>query len=323
MFEASLLRSLNIYVVENMSHTLLSAAVVAAVIALFRISQPSSRLRLLLLPVVIPFVAAPIYYLLYAERSRLALLRVDDWINLDALTQEWPLLSYVLSVLVLATGAFLLVKGLISLIAMLYLPGRYPRLSLQRAPGLHATLRSVLRRAEVKPPVVLLSPERGIQCCTFGFARQYLIISRGALDRLTPAELEAVLAHEVGHLRRGDGWLGFIVVSLRNILFFNPMAYLLCQRVLKEAELAADGLAVIFGPGPVAYAESLISISRSCQQTPEETGTAASHFYRDRASVRARVLHVLRGRATPQSPRDNWLIGGTAALLVVGLFFVC
>lgn len=323
MFEASLLRSVNIYVVENMSHTLLSAAVVAGVIALFRISQPSFRLRLLLLAVVIPFVAAPIYYLLYPERSRLALLSVDDWINLEALTRQWPLLSYVLSVLVLAVVAILLVKGLISLVAMLCLPRRYPRLSPQQEPGLHATLKSVLRRAGVGPPVVLLSPERDIQCCTFGFARQYLIISRGALDRLSPVELEAVLAHEVGHLRRGDGWLGFIVVSLRNILFFNPVAYLLCQRVLKEVELAADELAVIIGPGSVAYAESLVSISRSCQQTPEGSQAGASHFYRDRVPIRARVLHILRGKATPQSPRENWLIGGTAAVLLVGLFFVC
>lgn len=326
MFEANLLRSLNIYVVENISHTLLSAVVVAIVLAVFRVKRPSSRLRLLLLPVVVPFLAAPFYYVLYPERSRLALLPVDAWLNVDALIGGYghlPLLSHVLIAIVLGIASFLLIKGLISLVAMFCLPRQYRRLSIRQGSRFHRALTSVLGRSGVKWPTVLVSPERTIECCTFGFMRRYLLISQGALDRLSSAELEAMVAHEVGHLHRGDGWLGFIVVSLRNMLFFNPVAYLLCQRVLKEAELAADDLAVAFGPGRLAYAESLVSIGRSCQELPNNTRSLATYFFRDRASIKARVLHILGDKGNPRVPGDNWLIAATSAGLVVGLFFVC
>lgn len=326
MFESSLLRALNIYLVENLSHTVLSIALVAVVIVFFRIRHPATRIRFLLLPVVIPIVSSPIYYLLFPERYEFALLNVDKWVNIEDLLNrpgQWPALPGVLTAIILIVIGFLFFRSVLSLLAVLALPRYYSRLAELENPQFYTILNLVSGKVRMKPPAVLLSPDTGIVCCAFGFKRPYILISRGALEQLSPAELESVLAHEVGHVCRRDGWLALALVTFRNVLFFNPVIHFLYHRILRDAELAADDIAINLGSNRLAYAASLVKVGYSWLRESTGRSDITRCFLCRHISIKTRVLHALTEPLTARTTRDKLVLYATGVSLSVGLFFVC
>jgi Zn-dependent protease with chaperone function len=69
-----------------------------------------------------------------------------------------------------------------------------------------------------------------------------LVISSRLLRRLTGAELELCIRHELAHVRNGDLLVKPLLQSIRILFVYNPGVHLLVRRMLKERELAADRL---------------------------------------------------------------------------------
>ncbi|MDO8636391.1 MAG: M56 family metallopeptidase, partial [Dehalococcoidia bacterium] len=208
---------------ENLSHSIISLIIVIAALGVFGIRQPASRIKFLLIPVVLPAMAAPLYYLISPDRFGLPVLDVDDWLNIEAVIERSGhsvLASYAFAFVILAVVSFVLFKGIISLAAVVWLPRRYPCVSSNQHPHIYSILDRVLKIAHTKRPLILLYPGHDILCCAFGFRQPYLLVSKGALKSLSEDDLEAVVAHEIGHIQRWDSWLGFIVLTFRNIFFF-------------------------------------------------------------------------------------------------------
>ena len=326
MYEASLLRSFNIYIVENLSHSIISLIIVIAALSIFGIRQPASRIKFLLVPVILPAMAAPLYYLISPDRFGLPVLDVDDWLNIEAFIERSTYAvhaSYIFTFIILTVASFVLFKGIVSLAAVVWLPRRYPCVSSNQHPQIYYILDRVLKIAHTKRPLILLYPGHDILCCAFGFRQPYLLVSKGALESLSDDDLEAVVAHEVGHIQRWDSWLGFIVLTFRNIFFFNPVVLLLCSPILKNAELAADELALSFGPNRLSYVESLVRISRIWSGFSVKNSSVTCHFIRGRAALKSRVLYALEENPMVTYPKTNWIFSGTLVILIIGLFFIC
>ena len=73
-------------------------------------------------------------------------------------------------------------------------------------PGLHSKLDELISKAAIRKPELFLLPEMAINSCSAEsfFGSPFIAISRGALYKLSPAEQQAMLAHEVAHVRNGD-----------------------------------------------------------------------------------------------------------------------
>ena len=86
-----------------------------------------------------------------------------------------------------------------------------------------------------------------------------LELSRGALELLEPDELEAVVAHELGHLRQGFFWV--LLLKAFSVLALFPNYYLtLCVNWAKR-EIEADKYALERTGNPQAFRQALIKIS--------------------------------------------------------------
>lgn len=83
------------------------------------------------------------------------------------------------------------------------------------------------------------------------------------------AECDAVLAHELAHVARRDGWWRAAATLLHALHFYNPLAYLLARRYCLEQELAADQLACEWLGERESYLQSLGSLAlRRTSPTP-------------------------------------------------------
>lgn len=78
---------------------------------------------------------------------------------------------------------------------------------------------------------------------------------------MKPAELHAVLRHELAHVRSGDVLLFALLGVASDLLWFVPGVRVLTRHIHDVAERAADTTAVRGGADPIALARALVSVA--------------------------------------------------------------
>jgi beta-lactamase regulating signal transducer with metallopeptidase domain/Tol biopolymer transport system component len=76
----------------------------------------------------------------------------------------------------------------------------------------------------------------------FGFIRPRLLLPAGMIETLSLKELRFVFLHELGHLRRRDIYIGWLMSLLQVLHWFNPLVWLAFYRMQSDRELACDAL---------------------------------------------------------------------------------
>jgi beta-lactamase regulating signal transducer with metallopeptidase domain len=97
---------------------------------------------------------------------------------------------------------------------------------------------------------------------TIGYLKPIILLPLATVNQLSVEQLEAVIIHEMAHIRRNDYLVNLIVAFIETILFFNPFAHLLGRAIRKECELCCDD-EVIRQQDPEAYAQALLLLERS------------------------------------------------------------
>src|SRR5579864_1849491 len=114
---------------------------------------------------------------------------------------------------------------------------------------------------------IFLSPaslEPGI----LGIARPALVWPEGISDRLEDAHLDAILAHEVWHVRRHDNLAAMVHMLVEAIFWFHPLVWWLGIRLVEERERACDEEVLQSGSERQVYAESILKICEFCVGSP-------------------------------------------------------
>ncbi|MEO7924679.1 MAG: M56 family metallopeptidase [Chitinophagaceae bacterium] len=105
---------------------------------------------------------------------------------------------------------------------------------------------------------------------TIGFFKPVILVPLAAINNLTPQQLEAVLLHELAHIRRNDYLVNLIINFIRAILYFNPFVRAFIKIVEKEREKSCDEMVLQFQYDSHEYASALLLLQKS-----PDTG---SHF---------------------------------------------
>ena len=168
--------------------------------------------------------------------------------------------------------------------------------------------RAIAHRCNLPDDAQLLASSDVSAPLSWGWRRPVILIDLDTL--LKPAEAEAVVAHEVAHLTRGD-WPRLIAVRLVVALFwFNPFVWLLERLYLQGVEEAADAAATGIVE-PAHYAQALLNAARNAA-IPVGANSIAS------GSLAKRIQRVLRGNKGSRWDKA-WRAGALASCaLVVG-----
>ena len=94
-----------------------------------------------------------------------------------------------------------------------------------------------------------------------GFMKPAVIFPAWALQELSPLELNAVLLHELAHLRRWDDWTNLAQQILRALFFFHPAVWWIGRGLAIEREMACDDFVLAATSNPRAYAQCLVSVA--------------------------------------------------------------
>ena len=149
-----------------------------------------------------------------------------------------------------------------------------------------------------------------------GLWRPTLVMPDAVLSGINSEVREALLIHELAHIRRGDILVRWIQNLARLLFFFWPPIWWVCRRLERYAEIACDEWAIRFSSvNPEAYAEALLVIARGVRVRPWR-GSAVG-LSSTVGTMTARFERILRA-GDERSPRMSWLI--LAFMLCWGVF---
>ncbi len=210
-----------------------------------------------------------------------------------------------------------LVWGAGMLILLLRLAGGWlwlQRLRWRRAElapdGLQRQLLDLCRRAGLKRAVTLLGCEGLPGPSVVGFLRPAILVPTGWFLNMSPAHVEALLAHELAHVLRHDYLVNLLQSLLEVLFFYHPGLWWLSHRIRQERELACDAFATRLLGDPLPLAEALTHLERRGLGHVSLEPALAAHG----GSLMERIRHLL---LPPPRTSSTPMFGAAAVLALV------
>ena len=171
------------------------------------------------------------------------------------------------------------------------------------------------RRLHIARAVTLLESRMVDVPTVIGFLKPVVLLPASALAGLSTQQVEAILAHELAHIRRHDYLVNLLQTLVETLLFYHPAVWWISRRIRVERENCCDDLAVSLCGDPVAYATALADLEalRSSGPTPERHIAMAATG----GSLRLRVRRLL-GAPSSHSGRGPAWLAAVAALSLIG-----
>ena len=167
-------------------------------------------------------------------------------------------------------------------------------------------LAALCGRLRVTRPVRLLESALVQAPAVAGWLRPVILVPAGALTGLSAHQLEAILAHELAHVRRHDYLVNVLQAVVETLLFYHPAVWWVSAQVRREREDCCDDEAAAATGGAVAYARALAALEELRGYSPPQPALAAS------GSPLLRRVRRLLGLAPPRPPRRTWSLFATA-----------
>jgi bla regulator protein blaR1 len=160
-------------------------------------------------------------------------------------------------------------------------------------------------------PIPVMSCSTRFEPGVFGIREPVLLLPEGITDRLTPAQLEAILAHEMCHVRRRDNLTAAIHMVVEALFWFHPLVWWIRVRLVAEREQACDE-EVLKSRRPDVYAEGILNVCKFCLESRLVcmSGIIGSNLKR-------RIRVILAARSTRKLNAGRKLLLTAAAILAV------
>jgi D-alanyl-D-alanine endopeptidase (penicillin-binding protein 7) len=142
---------------------------------------------------------------------------------------------------------------------------------------------------------------------TAGWWRPVVLVPASLMSGLPPDLLQALLAHELAHVRRLDYLVNLLQNAIETLLFYHPAVWWLSRRIRAERELIADDIACAAAGGPRQLALALSELEK-LQFSHHNTALAANG-----GDLMQRITRLLR----PAPQHSSWKSAATLLTLAV------
>jgi len=168
--------------------------------------------------------------------------------------------------------------------------------------------------AGISRPIPLVLSPSTLEPGILGIFRPLLLLPTGISEHLTDAQLDAILAHELCHLRRRDNLAAALHMLVEGLFWFHPLLWWIGARLVDERERACDEHVLTLGADPQTYAEAILKVCKFYLESPLfcAAGVTGSNL---KKRIEAIMMH---SAARPLSLGKKLLLAaaGTAAALV-------
>jgi len=172
------------------------------------------------------------------------------------------------------------------------------------------TLAGLMQRMGVARPVQFLTSARVDAPIVIGWLRPVVLMPLSALTGLPREHVEALLAHELAHIRRHDYFINLLQCVAEAVLFYHPAVWWVSAQIRADREQCCDDAAIAACGDALIYARALTSFEAR-RPAHSQAALAATG-----GSLKSRIHRVLE----PGRPASDILPGAGAgwALAVLG-----
>lgn len=140
---------------------------------------------------------------------------------------------------------------------------------------------------------------------TIGFFKPVILLPLACINRLSPEQIEAVLLHELAHIKRNDYLINLLVLITEMCLFFNPFMQLISKNIKKERENICDDWVLQYQYNSASYAKALLAIAS--WQIPVERSFAVNAMDNNKTLL-GRVKRVLKNNQAKSPDYNKWML---------------
>jgi hypothetical protein len=147
----------------------------------------------------------------------------------------------------------------------------------------------------------------------FGIRNPVLLVPEGIANRLTRAQLQSILAHELCHVRRRDNLSAAMHMVVESVFWFHPLVWWIGARLVEEREQACDEDVVQLGNEPHDYAEGILNVCKFCMQSPLPCASGVTG-----ADLKKRIEAIVSRRTSHRLTIGRKLLLAAAGMAAVG-----
>ncbi|MDR3702749.1 MAG: M56 family metallopeptidase [Candidatus Sulfopaludibacter sp.] len=175
-------------------------------------------------------------------------------------------------------------------------------------------VRAVVRSAtpvRIGLPVSVMYSRSRLEPGVVGIRRPVLLLPEGIDERLTAAQLSAVLAHEMCHMRRRDNLAVALHMIVETVFWFHPLVWWIRARMIDERERACDEEVLRTGSDPEVYAEGILNVCRFYLESPACVAGVTG------ADLKKRIESIMANRLANDLALGKRLLLALAAILAI------
>src|SRR5579862_1361745 len=176
-------------------------------------------------------------------------------------------------------------------------------------------IRTVVRTAipvDIAADVPVLATASLLEPGVFGILQPVLLLPRGILDRLEPAQLFAIVAHEMCHVRRRDNFTFALHMISQALFWFHPLTWWIGGRLIEEREHACDEAVLEAGGEAEVYAEGILSVCKFYVESPLACAAGVSG-----ADLKNRIARIMSAPIRHNLDLSRKLLLGAAGFAAV------
>ena len=170
-------------------------------------------------------------------------------------------------------------------------------------------------RMGIHKPVHLYISDLITSPVTIGFLKPIILMPIAAINSLSEKQVEAILLHELAHIRRYDYFINLLINFIRTILYFNPFVKLFAKTIEREREKSCDEIVMQFEYDPHGYASALLVLERN--NFMRQTIAVGASGQRNDLLHRIEKILGIEKRKTPDFRKLGGLLAGL--ICVIGL----
>lgn len=152
-----------------------------------------------------------------------------------------------------------------------------------------------------------------------GWLKPVVLIPASMVSSLTPAQLDMLILHELGHIRRHDYLVNILQSLIEILLFFHPAVYWVSKQMRVEREYCCDDIAVKHCGNPLAYAHTLADTASLFYKHSRFHSIPSMAMAAAGGDLKERVLRLVSDTdCTKSIDSSKWV----AALFVIAGIFI-
>jgi beta-lactamase regulating signal transducer with metallopeptidase domain len=179
------------------------------------------------------------------------------------------------------------------------------------SPSIEALAARVAERLQLRRAVGIFESGAVSAPTLVGWVKPVVLLPAAALAGLTPEQLQAILAHELAHVRRHDYLINLLQSVVETLLFYHPATWWVSAQVREEREHCCDDLAVEVCGDRLLYVTALAELTTIA--THRGFALAATD-----GSLVGRVRRLLGGSRPKHEAPPGWAALGIVLLAIIG-----